>query len=148
MASFKGTYVHQLDAKARLAFPSRLRAQIPEGGTLTVSAENCLTFYPAVLWSDMERELARLDPLNPDARDTKRQLFGSAEDVTFDKQGRIPIPFHLRDHAGLTKEVVVMGVGDVIELWDATAWQKRHVRIVADASDIMRRARGGVPHSP
>ncbi len=148
MASFKGTYVHQLDAKARLAFPSRLRAQIPEGGTLTVSAENCLTFYPAALWSGVERELATLDPLNPDARDTKRQIFGSAEDVTFDKQGRIPIPVHLRDHAELTKEVVVMGVGDVIELWDATAWQKRHVRIAADASDIMRRARGGVPHSP
>ncbi len=148
MASFKGTYVHQLDAKARLAFPSRLRAQIPQGGILTVSAENCLTFYPAALWSDVERELARLDPLNPDARDTKRQLFGSAEDVTFDKQGRIAIPVHLRDHAALTKEVVVMGVGDVIELWDATAWQKRHGRIVSDASEIMRRARGGVPHSP
>jgi len=99
MASFKGTYVHQLDAKARLAFPSRLRAQIPEGGTLTVSAENCLTFYPAVLWSDMRRELATLDQLNPDARYTKRQIFGSAEDVTFDKHCRIPIRFHLRDHA-------------------------------------------------
>ena len=147
MASFKGTFVHQMDTKGRVAFPSRLRSQIPEGGTLTVAAEPCLTFYPTDLWHDVERELGRLDPLSPDVRDTKRQIFGSAEDATFDRQGRIAIPSHLRDHAHLGKEVVVMGVGDVIELWDATTWSERHGHIAADASDIMRRARGGVPPS-
>jgi MraZ protein len=148
MASFKGTYVHLMDAKGRIAFPIRLRSQIPEGGTLTVAAEDCLTFYPADLWHDVERELVDLDPLNPDARDTKRQIFGSAEDATFDRQGRIAIPGHLREHAGLAKEVVVIGVGDLIELWDAVTWQERHDRIATNASNIMRRARGGDPHSP
>ncbi len=147
MASFKGTYVHQLDAKGRLAIPSRLRAQMEQGGTLTVDAEECLTLYPAGRWQEREHEISTLDPFNPDARDIKRRIFGSAEDVAFDRQGRIAIAAHLRDHAGLTKEVVVMGVGDVIELWDAAAWQERHVRIAADASNIMRRARGGVPLS-
>lgn len=145
MAAFKGTYLHQLDAKGRLAIPSRLRAQVSEGGTVTVGAEPCVTFYPVELWRETERELNRLDALNPDARDTKRRLFGSAEDVTFDGQGRIAIPAHLREYAALRKEVVVLGVGDVIELWDAEEWRARSERIDTAASDIMRRARGGVP---
>ena len=145
MPSFKGTYVHQLDTKGRLAVPSKLRAQVPDGGTLTVSAERCVTFYPAELWRKTEQGLNTLDPLNPDARDTKRRLFGSAEEVTFDRQGRIAIPTHLREYAGLAKEVVVLGVGDVIELWDVEEWRMRSERIDSDASGIMRRARGGVP---
>ena len=143
MPSFKGTYVHQLDAKGRLAIPSKLRAQIPEGGALTVGAERCVTFYPAELWRETERELSSLDALNPDARDTKRRLFGSAEDVSFDGQGRIAIPAHLREYAALCKEVTVLGVGDVIELWDADEWRARSDRIDAVASEIMQRARGG-----
>ena len=145
MASFKGTYVHQLDTKGRLAIPRKLRAQATEGGTLTVGAESCLTFYPADLWRDTERELGALDPLNPDARDTRRRVFGSAEDVSFDRQGRIVIPVHLREYAGLTKEVIVLGVGNVIELWDAGEWRARSERLDRDAATIMRRARPGVP---
>jgi MraZ protein len=145
MPSFKGTYVHRLDAKGRLAIPSKLRAQLPEGGTLTVSAERCLTLYPAELWRETEHALSGLDALNPDARDTKRRIFGSAEDVNFDSQGRVAIAAHLRDHAGLGREAVVLGVGNVIEVWDADEWRVRSEHIDDNASEIMRRARGGVP---
>ena len=145
MASFKGTYVHRLDTKGRLAIPRKLRTQIPDGGTLTVGAERCLSLYPQELWRDTERTLGNLDTLNPDARDTKRRLFGSAEDVTFDGQGRIAIATHLREHAGLAKEAVVLGVGNVIEIWDADEWRARSEHIDDNASEIMRRARGGVP---
>ncbi len=147
MSGFKGTFVHQLDAKGRLALPSKLRLQIPEGGTVTVGAERCVTFYPTDLWRATERSLNALDPLDPDVRDTKRRLFGAAEEVSFDRQGRIVLPGHLRDYAGLAKEVVVLGVGDLIELWDAGEWRSRRERIDTAASDIMRRAGGGAPRS-
>jgi division/cell wall cluster transcriptional repressor MraZ len=84
-----------------------------------------------------------MDPLDPDVRDTKRRMFGMAEQVGFDGQGRINIPVDLLEFAGLTKEVVVIGTGDVIEIWDADAWRAKRDHIDVHAVEIMRRAGGG-----
>ncbi len=146
MHGITGLRVHQLDAKGRLAFPSKFRALLPGGGVLTVGAERCLTFYPSERWRQIEDRLATMDSLDPDVRDTKRRVFGMAERVDFDGQGRINIPSHLVEFAGLAKQVVVIGTGDVIEIWDAEAWRDQRDRIDADAVAIMRRAGGGGPN--
>ena len=148
MAGFKSTYAHQLDDKGRLAFPRKLRTQVPEGGTITLGADGCITFYPSELWLDVERQMNQLDELNPDARATKRHLFGWAEEVTFDRQGRIAISQRLRERAGLGKEVVVVGAGNTIEIWDATRWEDVDERTAAQLTDHMRRAREGASRSP
>ncbi len=113
---------------------------------LTVGAERCLTFYPSERWRQIEDRLATMDSLDPDVRDTKRRVFGMAERVDFDGQGRINIPAHLIEFAGLARKVVVIGTGDVIEIWDAEAWRDQRDRIDADAVAIMRRAGGGGPN--
>ena len=143
MPGITGLRVHQLDAKGRLAFPSKFRAAVPDGGWLAAGAEQCLTFYPSEAWLDIERRLEAMDPLDPDVRDTKRRMFGMAEQVGFDGQGRINIPVDLLEFAGLTKEVVVIGTGDVIEIWDADAWRAKRDHIDVHAVEIMRRAGGG-----
>lgn len=143
MPGITGLRVHQLDAKGRLAFPSKFRAAVPDGGWLAAGAEQCLTFYPCEAWLDIERRLEAMDPLDPDVRDTKRRMFGMAEQVGFDGQGRINIPVDLLEFAGLTKEVVVIGTGDVIEIWDADAWRAKRDHIDVHAVEIMRRAGGG-----
>jgi len=143
MRGITGLRVHRLDSKGRLAFPSRFRMSLPDGGTLTAGAERCLTLYPSEHWRKIEARLGAMDPLDPDVRDTRRRVFGMAEPVAFDGQGRINIPTHLLEFADLTKEVIVIGTGDVIEIWDADAWRAKRDHIDANAVEIMRRAGGG-----
>ncbi|MBM4435943.1 MAG: division/cell wall cluster transcriptional repressor MraZ [Actinobacteria bacterium] len=144
MASFKGSFAHQLDDKGRLAFPAKLRAQAPEGGTVNLGPDRQIIFYPADLWQIWERRMNQLNDFVPDERRAKRYFFGWAEEVAFDAQGRITISPRLREQAGLVKEATIVGVGDRVEIWDAETRRAGIAREIADASEYMLRASEGV----
>lgn len=127
---FRGINGINLDAKGRMAIPTKYRDALQEisnsAVVLTIDTEEqCLLLYPLTEWEEIERKLAGLPSFNQAARRIQRLLMGHATDVEMDGQGRILLPPPLRDYAGITKRAVLVGQGKKFELWDETHWEKR-----------------------
>ena len=109
-----------------MAMPSRYRDRLLEGcgGRLvvTVDRDHCLLVYPLPEWEVIEAKLVELPALNRQARLLQRLLIGHATECEMDGQGRILLPTTLRDFAGLTKKIVLIGQGKKLEIWDETTW--------------------------
>lgn len=116
----KGEYQHTLDAKGRLFIPAKLREQLRDGFVVTKGLDECLFLYPQKAWDELEQKIRQL-PMSK-SRGLQRFFLSSAADVTVDRQGRIVIPTTLRSYANLERDVVVIGVGERAELWDARRW--------------------------
>lgn len=116
----KGEYQHTLDAKGRLFIPTKLREQLGDSFVVTKGLDECLFAYPQEAWEKLEQKIRQL-PMSK-SRSLQRFFLSSAADVTVDRQGRIIIPPVLRSYAGLERDVVVIGVGERAELWDAQRW--------------------------
>jgi len=126
---FMGEYQHSLDAKGRIIVPAKFRDPLGGQCVVTRGLDQCLFLYPPAEWATMEEKLKTLPLTQRDARAFVRFFFSGATDVELDKQGRIMIPAALRDYAGLTKDVVVIGVSTRVELWSKENWE----RYVAEA---------------
>lgn len=123
---FRGINNLTLDAKGRMAVPSRYRDRLMEscGGHLivTVDRDRCLLVYPQHEWEAIEEQLASLPSLNKQSRLLQRLLIGHATEAELDSQGRILLPTMLRDYAGLDKKCVLIGQGKKFEIWDEEQW--------------------------
>jgi len=119
---FQGSSALTLDAKGRISIPTRHRdalAQQADGKlTLTRHPDGCLLVYPRPVWEAKREEIARF-PMS--ARALQRLLLGNAQDVELDASGRVLVAPELRSAAGLTRDVMLMGMGAHFELWDAAA---------------------------
>jgi len=125
---FRGGSTVNLDAKGRMALPTRYRGQLEESCAgrlvLTVHGDGCLLLYPAPEWEDIERALARLPNQNQQTRRLQRMLLGHATEAEIDSHGRILIPPRLRDFAKLDKRVVLAGLGKKFEIWNEDVWEQ------------------------
>ncbi len=81
--------------------------------------------YSQEEWNKFVAELESLPRMNKDARMFKRYFFGSANEGSFDRQGRVLVPTSLRKAAHLEKEVVLVGVQDRVEIWDKALWEEK-----------------------
>lgn len=117
-----GEYAHSLDAKGRVNFPAKMRDHLGDRFILTKGLDNCLFVYSLEEWAKLEEKIQSL-PISK-GRTLQRFLFSGAVDVELDKQGRIVIPPNLRDYAGLTRDVMVIGASTRAEIWDKDNWQK------------------------
>jgi MraZ protein len=126
---FRGPSKVTLDAKGRLAIPSRHRDRIltrADGAMVaTVDRDYCLLIYPLPEWEEIERKLVRLPSLNKDARKLQRLMLGYATELEMDNQGRILLPRELREFAGLEQKAMLIGQGNKFELWDEARWIER-----------------------
>ncbi|GAA4342613.1 division/cell wall cluster transcriptional repressor MraZ [Pigmentiphaga soli] len=117
---FQGSNALTLDAKGRVSFPTRhrdaLMAQAEGRLTLTRHPDGCLLVYPRPVWEIKRAQIAAF-PMQ--ARALQRLLLGNAQDVELDGSGRILIAPELRSAASLTREAMLMGMGEHFELWDA-----------------------------
>lgn len=124
--NFRGINNLTLDAKGRMAMPSRYRERLLEicGGRIvvTVDRDHCLLVYPLPEWERIEDQLVNLPSLNKQARLLQRLLIGYATECEIDTQGRILLPPMLREFAGLNKKAVLIGQGKKFEIWDEDAW--------------------------
>ena len=127
-----GEYEHSLDAKGRLIMPSKLRDDIGEKFIITKGLDGCLFAFSIEEWKIFEQKLRSLPISNKDARAFSRFFFAGAMDCEIDKQGRFLISSNLREFAGLTKEVVIVGLDSRIEIWSKDKWQKCDEDISAD----------------
>lgn len=123
---FRGASKVSLDAKGRLAIPSRYRERITtraDGNLVaTVDRDYCLLIYPLPDWEEIERKLVRLPSLNKQVRRLQRLMVGYATELEMDAHGRILIPRELREFAGLDRHAMLIGQGNKFELWDEAAW--------------------------
>ncbi len=116
-----GEYQHNLDSKGRLFIPAKLREELGNVFYVTLSMDKCLSAYSADSWRDFSDKVNAM----PYVKQRKmRPLFAYAAKCELDTQGRILIPQNLRDFAGLTKNVTVVGCNNHAELWDAAAWNE------------------------
>ena len=123
---FRGVNRLNLDAKGRLAVPTRFRERLRECCAselvITVDTDHCLLIYPLPEWQEIERKLMKLPSFNKAARRLQRLLVGHATEVEMDGQGRVLLPPPLRQFAGLEKHAVLIGQGNKFELWDEGRW--------------------------
>jgi MraZ protein len=128
-----------LDAKGRMAIPTRYRERIAQrcDGHLvvTVDKDYCLLLYPLPDWEDIERKLMRLPSLDKRARRLQRLMVGHATEVELDGHGRILLSRELREFAGLEKQAVLLGQGNRFELWDEERWNETRDGWLSDGDD-------------
>jgi MraZ protein len=142
--SFLGQYEHTLDAKNRLTIPAKFRAQLSEGVVLAKEQEACIAIRPATAWNRFTEEMRSLGSLwDQDYRDFQRRYTAGAFDAQLDAAGRIMLPQALIEKAGLSREVVLVGNLDTIEVWDRARWREEETRLDRAVPELARRLSGG-----
>lgn len=121
---FLGTYTPKLDEKGRFVLPAKFREELQNGIVVARSQDRCLTIETVEAFSARTRELADAPMTVRQVREYQRMLAATAFDQVPDKQGRVTIPPNLRAYAGLDKDIVVTGVINRLEIWDAAAWDE------------------------
>ena len=119
-----GTYTPKLDDKGRFFLPAKFREQLSAGLVITRAQDRCLAIYPMATFIEKTKQVATAPTTVRNVRDFQRMLASSASDEVPDKQGRITIPAPLRDYAGLSANIVVVGAIDRAEIWNPQAWEE------------------------
>ena len=122
-AMFMSEYNHTLDTKGRLIIPAKFRETLGEEFVISKGMDGCLFVYAGDDWNAFEQKLTSLPLINKEARQFARFFLAGAATVEVDKQGRILLPAHLREFAGLEKDVVLVGVGSRVEIWSKDKWE-------------------------
>jgi MraZ protein len=120
---FLGTHSPRLDEKGRLILPAKFREQLEEGVVVTRGQERCLYVFPVAEFARLADQLRQAPVTSKQARDYLRVFLSGASDEAIDRQGRVTIPTALRTYAGLTRDCAVIGAGQRVEIWEATAWE-------------------------
>ncbi|WP_066123573.1 division/cell wall cluster transcriptional repressor MraZ [Bordetella ansorpii] len=123
---FQGSSALTMDAKGRISIPTRhrdaLAVQADGCLTLTRHPDGCLLMYPRPEWEKKREQIAGF-PMS--ARGLQRLLLGNAQDVEIDGSGRVLVAPELRNAAGMTRDVMLLGMGTHFELWDAASLARR-----------------------
>ena len=118
-ASFlTGEFRHALDDRGRVAVPVRFRARLAQGATLARWLDGCLAIFPSDTWEDLAARIQALPTTNAAARQFGRFMSSGAVEVELDRQGRVLIPFRLRDSATMAGDVDVLGQFNFLDVWN------------------------------
>ena len=137
---FLGTHTPRLDDKGRLILPAKFRDELAGGVVITKGQERCLYVFTSAEFARIAEQLHEQPMTHKAARAYSRVFFASAHDEVPDRQGRVIIPAHLRDYAGLGRELVVIGASSRVEVWDRQSWD----RYLADSEDAFSDIEEGV----
>jgi MraZ protein len=121
---FLGAHAPKLDDKGRVILPAKFREELASGIVVTRGQENCLYVFTAREFESIHEKIRQAPVTNKVARDFLRVFLSGASAETPDKQNRISIPANLRQYAGLTHDLAVIGAGNRVEIWDALAWDE------------------------
>ncbi|EGT5208267.1 division/cell wall cluster transcriptional repressor MraZ [Cronobacter sakazakii] len=127
---FRGATLVNLDSKGRLSVPTRYRDLLNDASSgqmvCTIDIHHpCLLLYALPEWVIIEQKLSRLSSMNPAERRVQRLLLGHASECQMDSAGRLLLAPVLRQHAGLTKQVMLVGQFNKFELWDEATWHQQ-----------------------
>ncbi|MEA2472349.1 MAG: transcriptional regulator MraZ [Thermoleophilaceae bacterium] len=135
--AFRGHFDYSLDAKNRLNVPAKFRAAFSSGVVLAKALEPCVAVWaPDTFERWTESFLSNLNPVSPERRKLTRYFAGSSFDVELDSAGRVTLNQALLEHAGIQKEIVVVGNLDHIEVWDRDRWNEDQQALNSEVSGI------------
>lgn len=133
MDTFDGQADYTLDAKNRLTVPARYRASLGDDVVLAKAAEPCVAIWPRQAYDDFRSAaLQGAHPMSRQAAQIKRFYAANSQPVELDKAGRVPVPSFLIEHAGIEREVTVIGAEDHLEIWDRAAWAQYNEKLTED----------------
>lgn len=146
MTFFTSEYESKLDAKGRLVLPARIKAQLPdlsaadnEGTELVLRKgfETCLILYPMVEFKKVFSKISGLSEFNEEYRTLQRNFFSGTATVELDNNGRFLIPKNMLTYAQLERDLVLVGMGNKVEIWNPTLYEKY---LIKDASELSKLA--------
>ncbi len=134
MINFVGEYPRQLDDRGRFILPAKIREKLSGVVYITRSPiDKCLNLYTEEEWEAIAEKVRSLPTVTDrNAAALQRKLFGKAISCELDKQGRIPLTNELIEYAGMTKDIVLVGVNAKLEIWDSNTWKDIDDAIDAD----------------
>jgi MraZ protein len=133
---FLGEFEHSIDDKSRLAVPARFRAALQDGLVITRGLDRCLVIWDTETWRAQANRMLSLNQWRGDARRLQRHFFPGAQQAQPDKLGRVVIPQFLREYAQLENDVVVVGLGDRIEIWARAEWERERQEAERSSADL------------
>jgi len=139
---FRGRYEHSIDDKGRLSIPSRFRealARRRQKVLVLTDFDTCVAAYPLDEWRRLEDRIRKQSTLQKDVRAFLRLFYSGATETPVDAQGRLLIPPQLRKRAGLTREVMIIGVLNKIEIWSKARWEEFLTRSPVTFEDVAAR---------
>jgi MraZ protein len=142
MTFFTSEYESKLDAKGRLVLPARIKAQLPEGDTelvLRKGFEPCLIVYPITEFRKVFARISGLSEFNEEYRQLQRNFFSGTATVELDGHGRILIPKNMLAYAGIEREVVLVGMGNKVEVWNPEQYQKYLIQSPEELSRLAQK---------
>jgi MraZ protein len=128
---FRGRYPHTIDGKGRLSIPAKFREELSARGADTLvltEGDHCILAYPMDEWERFEEKLRQQPQLALEMRSFIRVAVASAKDCPVDRAGRTLVPPELRDFAGLSKDVMIVGALNKFEIWNRERWNDQYQR--------------------
>jgi len=132
-----GQYRHSVDNKGRLIIPNEFRKDLSNTLYITKGIENCVFVFSETTWQVIAGKVASLPMTKKAGREFARIFFANASEETIDAQGRITIPRHLREYAGIDKKVVTVGVGERMEIWSELVWDQHASEVEGKYENIV-----------
>jgi MraZ protein len=136
---FIGEFRHTIDEKGRLAVPVKFREAFKKGAVVTRGLDQCLFVFPMAEWKKLAEKLANLPLTQQDSRAFARLMLAGAMDLALDKQGRVILPEYLRTYAKVSRQAVVAGLYNRLEIWDDGVWEAYKKRTEEDSTGIAER---------
>ena len=140
---FNSKYDCKLDPKGRLVLPAKIKSAIPEANgpvlMLRIAEDGCIALYPMVEYRKLENQIKSLSINNPEQRKLQRLFFATSVEVELDNTGRFLIPKSYQAYAGLEKDVVVLGMGSRIEIWNKDKYQEENPEESGDLFELMQK---------
>jgi MraZ protein len=138
--AFRGHFEHSLDAKNRLSIPARFRLAFSNGTVLAKDPEPCIAIWPPETHEAIiERALSGLNPMGSQHRKLSRFYQGNSFEVALDASNRVTLPSTLLAHAEIERDVVVVGVGDHLEVWGRERWYAEQEALDAEIEEVTER---------
>ena len=134
---FMGEFQNSIDDKSRIIIPQKFRTGLGETFVMTRGYDDCLFVYAPAQWNILSDKVMKMDPMKANVRAFQRYFVSGAMDCELDKQGRVVVPVHLREHAKLEKDCVTIGTGDRVEIWDKPNYEKYIGTMQSDINSIL-----------
>jgi MraZ protein len=128
MAYFSGEYDCSVDAKGRMLIPSKVKSRLPEGFAHSVylvkSTDPCLVIYAIPEWEKVADKVTSLNEFDENTAFIQRNFLRNSLEVELDSLGRFLIPKKMLEYAGLSKDAILVGLGNRLELWEPDRYEQ------------------------
>jgi len=131
-----GQYQAKLDLKGRLFFPSKLKKILGNNLIITRGYEGSLIVVKKDSWNSLTQNIQSQPFVSGAARETARFILGNATQISLDSQGRFLCPTYLKKYAGLKNQVIFLGLGNYVEIWDQKTWNNHQEKLDSTISTI------------